>query len=89
MKRLMCLAAVVATIAVAGCTANSRARTFGGTATENLPKGQKLVNMTWKDDHLWILTRPMTDADVAQTYQFVESSSWGLMNGKVIVIEAK
>lgn len=46
-------------IAFAGCTKQEMARNYGGTATENFPAGRKLLNVTWKEDHLWYLTRPM------------------------------
>ncbi len=60
-----------------GCTENSRAKSFGGTATLNLPPNQKLVVVTWKDDDLWYLTRPMKDNETPETYAFQEKSSWG------------
>lgn len=75
--------------AISGCTQQQRARNFGGTASENLPPNRKLVNLTWKETHLWILTRPMTANDVAETYEFKESSSMGLVNGTVIIKETK
>jgi hypothetical protein len=71
------------------CTQNERARSLGGTAVEVLPKGRKLVNVTWKETELWILTRPMTVDDVAESYEFKESSSWGLLEGTVKIQEVK
>lgn len=38
--------------------------------TLELPANQKLVMITWKDDSLWYLTKPMTEEDVAETYTF-------------------
>lgn len=63
------------------------AKKFGGTATLDLPKGEKLMNITWKDDHLWYLTRPMTKDDKAETYKFKESSNWGVLEGTIKVKE--
>jgi len=72
-----------------GCTENQRARSFGGTSTHELPPNSKLVTATWKQDDLWMLTRPMHTNDTAETYEFRESSSFGLMEGKVIIKERR
>jgi len=74
-------------VAVLGCTAQQRAFSMGGSATVDLPKGQKLVNITWKTNHLWYLTRPMTPEDKVETYSFQESSSFGILQGVVTVSE--
>jgi len=73
----------------AGCTQNQRAKAFGGRAIETLPPNRKLINVTWKDDNLWFLTRPMTSEDVAETYEFTESSSFGILCGTVVIKEGK
>jgi hypothetical protein len=72
-----------------GCTQNYRAKELGGTATEVLEKGRKLVNVTWKDDNLWILTRPMATEDTVETYTFKESSSFGMFQGTVVIKESR
>lgn len=74
-------------IMISGCTQNQRARSWGGTAEQKLPPGQKLVTATWKMDHLWLLTRPMKTNETAEVYTFAESSSFGLVEGKVIIRE--
>jgi hypothetical protein len=73
--------------AMAGCTEQEKAKNWGGTMTKRLGKGQKLVMVTWKAEDLWILTRPMRSGEVAETYEFQEESSYGLMQGKVIIQE--
>jgi hypothetical protein len=65
------------------------ARSWGGTVIERLPRNVKLVNVTWKTSNLWILTKPMTKDDVAETYEFRESSLFGALEGKVIIFESK
>jgi hypothetical protein len=87
MKKILAIALVA--ISLASCTENSRVKSFGGEGTLNLPKGQKLVNVTWKESELWYLTRPMDSTDVAQTYQFKEESSYGVMEGTYNIIETK
>ena len=64
------------------------AKNFGGDYTISLPKGQKLVNVTWKDTDLWYLTKPMTESDKAETYSFKEDSTFGVMEGTVTIIES-
>ncbi len=71
------------------CTQNQRVKKWGGTGNINLPKGTKLVNVTWKNDQLWYLTRPMTESDITETYNFQEESSWGIIEGTYIIIESK
>lgn len=71
------------------CTQNQRARSFGGTATVELPKGTKLVGATWKEEHLWYLTRPMREDEQPETSTLQESSSFGLVQGTVIFHESK
>jgi hypothetical protein len=80
----------IGVIAMLGsCTDNNRVKNWGGEGTINLPKGRKLVNVTWKNTQVWYLTRPMTSTDVAETYQFHEESSWGVMEGTYNIIETK
>ncbi len=74
---------------LASCTENSRVKNFGGEGTINLPSGRKLVNITWKEDQIWYLTRQMDSSDVAETYQFHEEASWGMVEGTYNIIESK
>lgn len=61
---------------------------FGGTQTVNLPTKTKLVNVTWKEAGMWILTRPMRENETAETLTFSEKSSFGIMEGTVIFKES-
>lgn len=72
-----------------GCTDKQKARSFGGSETITLPKGQKLMVITWKDDNIWYLTKPMSDSDKVETYNFQEESSFGTWEGTVTVIETR
>jgi hypothetical protein len=71
------------------CTENERVKAWGGEGTINLPKGRKLVNVTWKETEIWYLTKPMDSSDVAETYQFQEESSWGVVEGTYNIVETK
>ena len=76
-------------VMVMSCTQNERVKSWGGEGTINLPKGRKLVTATWKGDHIWYLTRQMKSDDVAETYQFQEESSWGVVEGTFNIVEEK
>ena len=89
MKKTSLLLSVLATISLASCTTNERVKYYGATTTLNLPSGQKLVNITWKEENIWYLTKPMTSTDVAETYTFNEESNNGLIEGTVIIKESK
>jgi hypothetical protein len=87
MKKLLAVALLAITLA--SCTENARVKNFGGEGTITLPKGQKLVNVTWKDTQIWYLTRQMDSTDVAETYTFHEESSFGVLQGTYNIIETK
>lgn len=72
-----------------GCTQNSRVKNWGGTGTYNLDPGQKLEEVTWKDDNLWILTRPMTEDEVPVTWTFSEKSEFGIIQGTYYIVETR
>jgi hypothetical protein len=80
---------ILLAISLAACTENSRVKNFGGEGTINLPKGRKLVNITWKENQIWYLTRPMNSSDTAETYKFHEESSYGMMEGTYNIVETK
>jgi hypothetical protein len=78
----------IAVFFVVGCSQNVRARDFGGDMEIRLPKGQKLVNVTWKENDFWYLVRDMRPGETAERWEFVEKSSMGFNEGKVILIES-
>lgn len=81
MKKLLFLLAILTTICFTSCTENSRARTFGGKQTITLQPNERLINMTWKDHDLWLLTQ---DTLTGVQY-FRENSSWGLLEGQITI----
>jgi uncharacterized lipoprotein YehR (DUF1307 family) len=78
MKRILIIASV-AIVFLASCTDNQRARQFGGTETVDIPEGRILINCTWKQDDLWILTK---DTTTGKMY-FNEKSSFGVLEGEI------
>lgn len=72
-----------------GCTENERVKRFGGKIVYDLPVNKKFVNVTWKEDNLWILTTDMTAGDAPRTYRFSEKSSMGIIEGEIEIVEHK
>lgn len=87
MKKLFLSIGII--VMLGSCTENNRVKNWGGDGTLTLPKGQKLINVTWKESQIWYLTRPMTPQDSCQIYTFHESSSWGVMEGTYTIVEVK
>ena len=80
---------VLLSFSFVSCTQNQRAKSFGGNAKLDLPVGEKLIIVTWKDDNLWTLTRKMNPNEKTETYFFKEESSFGMMEGNYTIIEHK
>lgn len=89
MKKILGLlvAGILVTSTLTGC--QSATKSFGGSMTLNLKPNQKLEEITWKDDSLWYLTRPMPDEDIAETHTFQQQSEFGVFEGTVTIIESK
>ena len=63
---------------------NTAAKKFGGSLTIKLKEDRKFVNVTWKEDELWVLTRKKhSDELTPEVYEFREDSGYGLIEGKV------
>lgn len=78
---------VVMGFSLTGC--KSVAKNMGGTVTIDVPKGQKVIEATWKDSNLWYLTRPMRKDEEPETLTLQEDSNFGIIEGKVIFEESK
>ena len=83
------LALLLVACCFVGCTEQMQIRSFGGDGTVNLPAGKKLVNATWKESNLWVLTRQMRADEVPESYLFQESSSFGIMEGSITFNESR
>lgn len=79
MKKLFVIA--IATLSLASCTDNARARRFGGTEEVELKPNEVVLNVTWKENEMWICTKDT----VSGVVYFREKSSWGVMEGTVIL----
>ena len=82
------IAIFMAMFMLSGC--HEATRNFGGSMTLELPKGQKLEEITWKDDSaLWYLTRPMREDEQPETHTFKADTEWGVFEGTVTIIESR
>lgn len=80
---------ILMSLFMVSCTPNQRAKDFGGTMTYDVSPNEKVVNVTWKDADLWVLTRAMRSDEQAESYYFREKSKFGIMNGTIILKESK
>ena len=81
---------IIASITCCSCTEHTKARKWGGEETINLPKGMKLVEVTWKEDNsLWYLMEPMDVDYTPKVKVFKEDSRFGIMEGTVNFVEGR
>ena len=92
MRKVLCVILIVAIcLSLSGCMSGCQgaARELGGEVTITLPANEKLEVITWKEDSLWYLTRPMREDEEAETHVYKQSSEWGVFEGTVTIIETK
>lgn len=74
---------------LSACTEQELVRYYGGSMEVKLEPNVKLEEITWKDDSLWYLTRPMREDEEPETHTFQQQSSTGIWEGTITVIESK
>lgn len=85
---VICVCMIVAAVCtMTGCSEKTMSRNYGGTTTIDLEPGQKLEEITWKDNNIWYLTRPMQEDEVPETHTFQEDSEFGMIEGTVVIQE--
>ena len=89
MKRIILIFTAIICIVLTSCTRQQMTREFGGKMEIKLPAGQELMMVTWKDNDLFYLTRPMSPDYTPVTKTFQESSSFGIMESTVLFIESR
>lgn len=89
MKRIILIFTAIICIVLTSCTRQQMTREFGGKMEIRLPAGQELMMVTWKENDLFYLTRPMTPDYTPVTKTFQESSSFGIMESTVLFIESR
>ena len=89
MKKLIILSLfAVSMVALISCD-NWKSRKWGGSTTITLPKGEKLIEATWKESSLWYLTEPMDTDYKPKTKTFREDSNFGILEGTVTFVESR
>ena len=88
MKKLFIFLFVL-TAMLTSCTMQTISRHVGGSFTIELDPGQKLVEATWKDANLWVLTAPMDSTYTPQTLILKEYSEFGVLEGEIKFIESR
>lgn len=76
-------------LALLACTDNQRTKVLGGTMEIKLPCDQVVFDVTWKGENLWYATQPAGQGWRPETKRFVEYSSYGLIQGEVLLIESR
>ena len=79
--KLISAVLVICLVFLAACTQKQRTRKFGGREEIKLKPNEKLINITWKENNLWVLT----EDTLTHIKYFRESSSWGVWEGEIIV----
>ena len=87
-KLIAILLGAIAILNLCGCQ-QTMARKFGADMTVELEPNQKLEMITWKNDALWYLTRPMTEDDIAETHTFQADTTFGIFEGTVTIVESE
>lgn len=78
-RRILTIAIIL--LVLVSCTGNQRARSFGGTETVQIEPQEKFINITWKQDNLWVIVQDT----ITGTIYAKEKSSFGLVQGTVII----
>jgi hypothetical protein len=85
---VLLLIAGVAFVVIKGCS-RTMVKSFGGSMTIKLEPNTKLVNVTWKNTELWLLTRDMASNEVPTTLKLTENSTLGVLEGQVVIKETR
>ena len=83
---VLCL---VCTLSFTSCTEQIRTRTFGGTMVIDVPEGYKVTSATWKETDLFYFMEEMEEGYTPTNKMFVESSSYGVLESKIIFKEKR
>ena len=90
MKTTIRLMMMIACLVLAtSCTEQYMTRHYGGKMKIELPKGERLINATWKESDLFYLTEPMDSGYVPKEKVFRESSSLGVLESEIIFMESR
>lgn len=86
MKTLLTICLLTMVLLLTACQ-NTMARKFGGTMTMMTSPCEKVVNVAWRNDSIWVLTRKAKPGEAAETLTFSEVSQFEVLQGKVNIQE--
>lgn len=84
-RMILCLIAILSFVFLAG-GCNYVARKMGGSTTIELSEGERVENVTWKENSMWILTKHDLEKKPT-TYNFKEYSNFEIVEGTVHIVE--
>lgn len=85
---LTSLVVIYATIFIS-CTKQSMSRQFGNDIVINVERGYKVTSATWKENNLFYFIESMENNYQPHKKMFIESSSYGIIESKVIFKESR
>ncbi len=80
---------MIALLLLLSCTDNQRAKVLGGSMAVQVPCDQQVFDVTWKGESLWYATQPAPAGWTPQTKRFIENSSYGMIQGEVVLTESR
>lgn len=89
MKTIRTIIVLAALMMMTSCTEQQKVRSYGGKMEIKLPKGEKLMMVTWKRLDLFYLTEPMDSGYVPKKKVFRENSNFGVWESEITFIERR
>lgn len=89
MKKIYLFLSLLTILSFSSCTEQIRTRTFGGTMVIDVPSGYKVTSATWKETDLFYFMEPVEEGYVPKDKMFIESSSYGMLESKIIFKEKR
>lgn len=89
MKKNLFILGAILVMTLSGCTKNYAARKLGGTVEIKVEPGYKVTSATWKETDLFYFLEPMEPSYEPKEKLFVESSSLGILESKVVFKESR
>ena len=78
---------IIYTTIIISCTKQSMSRQFGNVI--NVERGYKVTSATWKENNLFYFIESMENNYQPHKKMFIESSSYGIIESKVIFKESR
>lgn len=89
MKKFLIGIVLALNIIFTSCSRQAIVREFGGSMQVELPAGEELMEVTWKNNDLFYLTRPMSNDYVPTVKIFREKSPYGIIESTIIFVEKR